>query len=576
MISSTWSTKSFLGGAAAVLAARLAYLARFGWDIGWMNLAYLDHARLLALGRTQVAEEQPLAYFALVGARSLGLSALRANEAVYLLAHLALALGTLGLACFIWPQATRRRRLTLIATLALVPLLAAQSGRNNLGVTLAAGLTAGALALATRVALVPRTPATRGPALVLLVLLAAAASSGRYEGLAACAAGAILLWFFGRRMPGAAHPRRAALALAAGALTGTAAVLLIRRALAGSATAEKTYAFYTFYDGLPLLMYPHLPGTEYGRYRAAVTYLGSFADNHGSLVHALLHHPGFALLRFLTKPIDMLAVLLWLYGLTPIGVGLATLGVRGIVPVPRPGLARAWILAAYALPLGMLLIPQQNPAYYVSIAVPLVLALARGADRLAGRLGPQWARALAAVTLVAALAITVGMGKLGVTNSRAINLAVPYLEERCHGGCLTNVLPQALRAQTWVETESGAPLPALDHRNERMVSPTTAPPRHDYDYCARVRRARAGGFAGPVLYVDARIRTFAAFDPDFDPELRYQGNVDLSPFVEERRFREGPDEVVIYHLGPERSCQAAGGERADPSRQFRPRQLGRL
>ena len=71
-----------------------------------------------------------------------------------------------------------------------------------------------------------------------------------------------------------------------------------------------------------------------------------------------------------------------------------------------------------------------------------------------------------------------------------------------------------------------------------------------------------------AVYVDARIRTFAAFDPDFDPELRYQGNVDLSTFVEERRFREGRDKVVIYHVGPERSCHATGGERANPSPQF--------
>ena len=328
----TWSTRTILGGVTAVLTARLAYLARYGWDLGWMNLGYLEHARLIALGRTQIAEEQPLAYFALTGARLLGLTALQANEAVYLFAHLAFALGALGLARFIWPDATARRRLSLLATVALVPLLGSQSGRNNLGVTLAAGLTVAALALTSNLALATRLRRTGKVGLVAAALLAAMASSGRYEALGACAAGAALLWFLGGRMPGVPGHRRSALALAAGASAGLLAVVVIRRMMAGDATADKTYAFYTFYDGLPLLMYPHLPGTEYGRYRASAAYFGSFAEHHGSLAHALLHHPGFALLRFLTKPVDMAAVLLWVYGLTPVGVGLAVLGLRGITP----------------------------------------------------------------------------------------------------------------------------------------------------------------------------------------------------------------------------------------------------
>src|SRR5437764_5800114 len=109
-----------------------------------MNLGYLEHARELALGRGQAAEEQPLAYFALVAARRLGLSALGANEAVYLAAHLLLAAGAIAIARFVWPAASRRRQRTVVATLALLPLLASQSGRNNLGVPLAAGLSAGA------------------------------------------------------------------------------------------------------------------------------------------------------------------------------------------------------------------------------------------------------------------------------------------------------------------------------------------------------------------------------------------------------------------------------------------------
>ena len=61
----TWCAPTTWAALAAVLAARLLYLARYGWDIGWMNLGYLDHARQLALGRGQASEEQPLAFLAL-------------------------------------------------------------------------------------------------------------------------------------------------------------------------------------------------------------------------------------------------------------------------------------------------------------------------------------------------------------------------------------------------------------------------------------------------------------------------------------------------------------------------------
>ncbi|HVV51294.1 MAG TPA: hypothetical protein VHO06_16615, partial [Polyangia bacterium] len=516
-----WSARTFVVGIAAVLAARLLYLARYGWDIGWMNLVYLGHARAIALGRAQAAEEQPLAFYALVAARRLGASARAANEFVYLVAHLLLAAGALGIARFIWPAASARRRAALCATLAVVPLLASQSGRNNLGVSLAAGLAASALALAatgaTAARLRPRTVA----ALALAALAAALASTGRYEALVTCGGAALLLAFLGGRMPGVPGHRRAALALAAGAAGGLAAVIAIRSALAAGAQPDKTYAFYTFFDGLPLLMYPHLPGTEYGRYKASVGYFGGFRDNGGSLAHALLHHPGFAALRVVTKPIDLLAVLLWVYGLTPVGVALAALGLRGGARRPPGAWSRGWLLAAYLAPLAMLFIPQQNPAYYVSIAVPLVLAVARGADRLGARLTPPRARALGAATVLAALALIAGAGKLGVSNSRAINAAVPYLEERCRAGCLTSVLPQALRGQAWVVTDAGAPLPPPAHRNEEEVL-RTVPPRRlaAYDFCGRVRRARAAGFAGPVLYVDARVRSFKVFDADFDPEVR--------------------------------------------------------
>jgi hypothetical protein len=215
------------------------------------------------------------------------------------------------------------------------------------------------------------------------------------------------------------------------------------------------------------------------------------------------------------------------------------------------------LLAAYLLPLGMLYIPQQNPAYYLSVAVPLVLMVARGADLVGARLRPQRARALGAATVIAALAAVIVAGKGSISNSRAINAAVPYLEQRCRDGCLTNVLPQALRDQVWVVTDAGAQLPPREHRTEQWIfRPRSAAPSEAYEFCERVRRARAGGFTGPVLYVDAAITTFTAFDPDFDPEIRLQGPVDRAGLVSERRFSAGPDDVVVYSLPAGRGCRS--------------------
>jgi len=557
-----WSPSTFLWALAAVLAARLLYLARYGWDLGWMNLLYLERARIIALGRAEPVEEQPLAFLALVAARHLGLDARQANEVVYLLAHLFLALGVLGIARFVWPEIAARRRRTLVATLALVPLLASQSGRNNLGVSLGAGLAASAVALAATAAATRSRVGTAG-AVVLAAVVAGLASIGRYEALATCLGAALVFAFLGASMLDVPRHRGAALALGLGAVGGLTVVTALRHALGADSGADKTYAFYTFYDGLPLLMYPHPHATEYQRYAASAGIFGTFAENHGSLFHALVRHPGFALLRILTKPFDQLAALSWVQGLTPAGVALAVVGAR---PSARPSDStvptwrrrpRVWLLAAYLLPLGMLFIPQQNPAYYVSIAVPLVLMVARGADLVGASLRADRARALGAAMVIAALTLVIVAGKGSISNSRAINAAVPYLEQRCRDGCLTNVLPQALRDQLWVVTDAGAQLPPREHRSERSIfRPRTAAPSESYEFCGRVRRSRAGGFTGPVLYVDTAIETFAAFDRDFDPEVRLEGTVDRAGLVAERRFSTGTDAVVVYSLPAGRGCRS--------------------
>jgi hypothetical protein len=558
-----WSARTFLGGTVGVLAARSLYLLRFGWDFGWMNCSYLERARAIALGRNQTVEEEPLAYFALLAARrlGLGLSARAANEAVYLVAHLLLGLGVLGLARFIWPAASARRRLAVAVTMALVPLAACEPGRNNLGVSLGAGLAAAALAMAALASTAECRHAASAIALAFAALLAALAAGARYEAFLTCLGGAGVLALLGSRMPGLVAHRRAALVLAVGAAAGLAVAVDLRLAFAGGKVgSDSTYGFYTFYDGLPLPMFPHLLATEHARYQASLRFFGGYDENGGSVLRALLHHPGFAVLRVLTKPVDQFLILLWLNGLTPVGVALAVAGGRGIARRPAPEWQRGWILAAHLLPLGMLFIPQRNPAYYMSVVAPLVLAVARGADRVGGRLSPRPARLLAAATVVAGVVLVAVAGKLEVTNSRALNQAAVYLEARCQTGCLTNALPQALGDQAWVVTDAGAPFPPRQQRREQAILGDFNERRAEqFNYCARVRRARAAGFTGPVLFVDARIHTFTAFDPDFDPEVRFQGTVERADLVEERRFSVGPDTVIVYQLPPDRACRPAAG-----------------
>jgi hypothetical protein len=555
-----------LVGLLAVLGARLLYLARYGWDVGWMNLNYLAHARSIALGLREPFEERPLAYLTLVAARGFGASARTANEIAYLLGHLLLAAGALGLGRFVWPGASGRRRTALCATLAVVPLLAAHPGRDNVGVTLAAGLSASALALAAGAATAGRPSGRTIASLAGAALLAALGSAGRYEALATCAGGALVLAILGGRMPGLPGSRRAAAALILGVVGGIVAVAEVQRALGGTRSHDPTYGFYTFFDGLPALMYGHLGGTEYGRYRASVGYFGGFAENHGSLVHALAHHPGFALLRLLTKPVDLLVALFWFYGLTPVGLGLTAAGLGGIAARRGGAWPRASLLGAYLFPLAMLFVPQLNPSYYVSVAVPLCLLVARGFDRLSERVTPARARVLGGATVMAALGLFVLAGKLGVSNSRALDQAVPYLEQRCQDGCLTSVLPQVLRDQAWVVLDAGAPVPPNAHRDERVILGNAGAgglaSAEPYDFCARVARARAAGFRGPVLYVDAQIASFRVFDPNFDPEIRYQGTVDRSGLIEQHRFSDGRDQLVIYELPADRPCRHAAAAAA--------------
>lgn len=542
----------FLAGAVVfVLAVRLLYLVRFGWDAGWMNWGYLAYGKIIALHGTAAMQEPPLTPLLLYVFRRAGLDALQAVAGVYLLMHLVLALGTLLLGDFVWPGAPRRR-LILLLLLALTPLLSTVAGYRNLGALVgAAGLVA-ALALAFSLSARPRLSLLRLGGASLLACFAGAA---RFEALAGVLCGGAVLFLVGRRLVGVRWPRVAGTALLAGGLLGAVAAAAVHRPPPGEPETSRDYALYTFYDGLPYLLWPNHreDEDEFARYRTSMRLFGTFAENHGSLARALLTHPGAAVVRFAAKPVDFLGALGWVGSLTPLGLLFLWLGLRNVRWKADGGgmLSRGWALLAYAGPWAVLFVPTAAPAYFVTVAPPLLLIIARGVDVSTARLSPRTARALGACAVVAGV-LAVGLfGKKDVANSPVFNQAAAFLETRCAAGCVANFLPQPLRTQAWVELEAGSEFPKLPGREERALAAELPEVARAYAFSARVQRAREAGFAGPVLYVQSRVNSFSAFHPVFDQALRWEGKVDLSQARQEARFVHDGDEVLVYAL-PER------------------------
>ncbi|HXX30872.1 MAG TPA: hypothetical protein VEJ89_09145 [Myxococcaceae bacterium] len=532
----------------AVLALRALYLWRFGWDAGWMNWGYLAHGKAYALRGAEAMEELPLTVLLLVLFRRLGAESLGAIGATYLASHLAFALGTLGLGNFLWPEASPRRRIILLLVVALTPLLATVAGYRNLGVLVGAATLTGALALGVASAARPRPC---GWSLLGAGLLALLAASARFESLAGIACGAVVLLVLGRSLAGVHWPRLAALVLLGGAVAGSLVSAKLRHRPEGPPGASENYGFYTFYDGLPFLMWPSSRDEdEFGRYRASVRFFGTYAENGGSIARALVTHPRAALLRIAAKPVDFLGALGWPGSLTPVGLVLAALGLRGLRwgRLADGTFERGWVLLAYAGPLAVLFVPSSAPAYFLTVAPPLLLAMARGTDRLVAGLSDRAAAlAGAAVALAAVLAIVL-LGKKDVANSPVFTELARYLEGRCREGCLVSYLPQQVRTQAWVDLEAGSPFPVAGRAESRVLGRSDPEFERGFDFRERIRRARRSGYRGPVLYVQADIATFRAFHPDFDRELGWQGAVDLAGAREELRLERGKDSVRIYEL----------------------------
>jgi hypothetical protein len=537
-----------VGGSLLVLAVRLLYLARFGWDAGWMNWGYLAYGKAIALHGTAAMQEPPLTPLLLFAARRAGLDALHAVGAVYLLAHLGLALGTLLLGHFIWPGAAPRRQRILLLLVAFTPLLSTVAGYRNLGVLVGAACLVLALALAFSVTARPVLSPLLLCGATLVALLAGAA---RFEALAGVLSGGVVLFALGRRLRGLPWPRAAATALLVGGLLGAWGADAFRRPQPGLPPPARDYALYTFYDGLPYLLWPKHgeDDDEFARYRTSMKYFGSHADNHGSLARALLTHPGAALLRSAAKPFDFLGALGWVGSLTPVGLFFLWLGLRKVAwrgPPTEGGLPRAWALLAYAGPWAVLWVPTSAPAYFVMVAPPLLLAIARGVDRSMEHLGGKTQRLLGVCAVVTGVLAVAFFGKQDIANSPVFNQAAAFLEARCAQGCVVNFLPQPLRTQTWVDLEAKSTFPRISEREDRVLEAELPEVARGYAFAARVQHAREAGFAGPVLYVQSRVHSFTAFHPVFDQELRWEGTVDLEAARSEARFVHGDDEVLVY------------------------------
>jgi hypothetical protein len=540
-------TVFLVSGCGLVLAVRGLYLARFGWDAGWMNWGYLAYGKTLALHGAAAMQEPPLTPFLLVVARRTGLDALHAVGAVYLVAHLGLALGTLLLGHFVWPEAGRRRRRILLLLVTFIPLLSTVAGYRNLGVLVGAACLVLALALAFSLTGRRELSWMLWLAATLAAVLAGVA---RFEALAGVLCGALVLFAVGRRLRDVRWSRTAATGLALGGLLGAWGAEALRHPPPGLPQPARDYALYTFYDGLPYLLWPKHgeDDDEFARYRTSMQYFGSHADNHGSLARALLTHPGAALLRLAAKPFDFLGALGWVGSLTPLGLFFLWLGLRKVAwrGAPNQGLPRAWVLLAYAGPWAVLWVPTSAPAYFVMVAPPLLLAIARGVDRSVDRLRARTQQSLGVAAVVSGVLAVAFLGKQDVANSPVFNQAARFLEARCAEGCVVNFLPQPLRTQTWVELEAKSPFPRITEREDRVLEKELPAVAQGYGFATRLQHARAAGFLGPVLYVQSRVQSFTAFHPVFDQELRWEGPVDLQAASLEARFVHGNDEVLVY------------------------------
>jgi len=539
-----------------VIGFRALYATKYGWDGCWMNYNFLLEAKAFALARTTEPNGLALTPLLLFFLRRVGLTPLGSLTAAYLMGQAIFTLAAMWLYDFFVPESSWRKHLLFVVVLATVPLLSTDTAYKDIAVLLGAAMLLASLAFALSAAC---SASGRNVAIVMTCVCGALGSAFRFEALAGLAfAGAILLAcsFGDRPIAGIVRPRPVGLSLIAGVAVGFLVILSSAFVLRGKAElSSSAYRFYTFYDGLPMLMLPSnlvRPG-EYGRYIASLTYFGGYFENGGRLVTALLSHPGWALLRFVLKIPDLLAAIASTKAITAIGFVFAAVGLchsfrtRSTNSSSRP---RSIILLTFLGPAFILLVPPANDRYSLSLIFPVLLAMTFGLDLTFAKLSDRGFRTLTVLCLTINVLLIMFFGRVEVSSSPTITEAALYLESVCESGCLVNYVPQALSSQAWVDLEAGAPFPPKIKRSESFVLGNyPASYADDCRFETRVRRAIQLGYTGPILYLDVQIPSASVFSETFDPEHKFDGSPDLSSARLLTKFAHDSDTILIYQIG---------------------------
>ena len=319
-----------------------------------------------------------------------------------------------------------------------------------------------------------------------------------------------------------------------------------------------TYAFYSFLVQSPLalravwlLQFPGSSTDEYARYLASMRIFGSFEENGGSILRALVHHPAWAAVWLALKPLDLVVRVLHLDSLTPLVLVPCALAFRR---VRREGV-RLWVrdfeplLAAFVAPFLLLAATADQVHHLLTVAPLLIIGVLWGLmpwmESLTGRVA-LWTGA------VVAAAGLVGVGVFGHWAPRlstpSIEAASRWFEARCRSnGCLVNALPLAVEAQAWADLQAGARLPPRIRRSEAWVRQAHPPWFADgVRWTRRLAAARRNGWDGPTLY----FRSDGAYSDLFEPEHRLEGPADLSRARRAAAFQDGRSAVEVFELDP--------------------------
>ncbi len=540
---------TYPGGLALALGFRALYLLRFGGEPCSMNVNFLLEAKAMRFGY-DVELRMPLLRVLLSALRNAGASATVSLGILYVTAHVLLTLGVLALARTLFGPNPRVRASVALAV-AVLPAFATSSGYRNISCTVAAALFVALAAL-----LVGRRPHLAR--LAAAFVLAVGITICRPEGALFVVALTCALAVGGRRL-GAG--RVGAAVTAAGLLVGLF-VASNHTVSADHGPSTHVWGFYTLYNSSPFLWrlvqnlrHPGSTATEYLRYAETVRSFGGFEENGGSIVRALLSHPGKAALWFAAKPADFLITIVVRDSFTPLVLVLFYFAARRVRREGWVGMGSRWVplLGAFAVPLGYsMLFSQGGHAPYLLFVAPLLLFVALwGIEPWITGASAVRLRRLGMGTLAAGALVVALMGP-DISTSAVFDASARWLQARCgEEGCLVNVVPEVLDAQTWANLQAGAPLPAKDKRAEWHVFrhfPTAYLNQVRWD--RRVAEASARGWRGPILYVRSTTKSLQSFSEDFDPEHRLEGEPDLGGATVAATFRDGPDLVEVFALGP--------------------------